>query len=180
MAETRRAARRKVKETALFLFELFKDAMRGQHLLEKAGFKVKAGAPPEDIRTGCDLALGVDIGNLPAAQKVLQENKVDIMDVALISKVELAPLQMTKLVKETDFGDHLMVRCGNMKLTFDKKTGTVVNISGGGCPDIPNLVLKIVGTKLGEGPSPRSIGFTLCAYTLDQAYDRAIELWRGK
>jgi len=33
-----------------------------------------------------------------------------------------------------------MVRAANMKLTIEKKTQRIVNISGGGCPDIQTLV----------------------------------------
>ncbi len=166
------------KETALFLFDIFKDAMRGLHVLEKAKLGVKAGAPPPDIRTGCDLALGIEITRLPQAEKILSESGIKPVEVALTSGVELVPLQMSKLIKKVDYGEHLMVRCGNMKITFDKRTGIVVNISGGGCPDIPFVAYKVVGTKLGEGPRPRSVGYTLCAFTLDQAYEFALQSWR--
>jgi hypothetical protein len=32
-----------------------------------------------------------------------------------------------------------MIRAANMKLTVDKDTMVIVNISGGGCPDVPYL-----------------------------------------
>ncbi|MBI2183466.1 MAG: DUF3343 domain-containing protein, partial [Thaumarchaeota archaeon] len=142
------------KEVALFLFDIFKDAMRGLHLLEKAKLGVKAGAPPPDIRTGCDLALGVDITRLPEAQKVLSQEDIKPVDIVVTSDPELAPLQMSRLVKEVDFGDYMMVRCGNMKITYEKRNGKIVNISGGGCPDIPYVTLKIVGTTLGDEARP--------------------------
>jgi len=64
-----------------------------------------------------------------------------------------------------------MIRAANMKLTVDKKTMTIVNISGGGCPDVPYLAQEIVGKRLGEAPSPRAIGHTLCGYALQLAYE---------
>jgi len=64
-----------------------------------------------------------------------------------------------------------MIRAANMKLTVDKKSMTVVNISGGGCPDVPFLAQEMVGKRLSEAPSPRAIGHTLCGYALQLAYD---------
>jgi hypothetical protein len=72
----------------------------------------------------------------------------------------------------------MMVRVGNMKITYRKGEGTIVNISGGGCPDIPYLVLHLYGTVIGEGPRPRELGKTICAYTLEHAYNKALELYR--
>lgn len=153
--------------------------MKAEHVLSKAKFHVTSGAPPPDVRTGCDLAIGVDVQEFGAAEKELEDKKVDVFDVVFVSKAEITPLQLSVLIKQVDFEEYRMVRCGNMKITYEKKTGIVVNISGGGCPDIPFLVIKIVGTKLGEGPRPREIGTTLCAYTLDRAYEQAVEIFRG-
>ena len=57
------------------------------------------------------------------------------------------------------------------RLTVDKKTMTIVNISGGGCPDVPFLAQEMVGKRLSEAPSPRAIGHTLCGYALQLAYE---------
>ena len=73
-----------------------------------------------------------------------------------------------------DFGRYLMVRAANMKLTVDKETQTIVNISGGGCPDVPFLAREMVGKTLIEAPSPRQIGHTLCGYALELAYEEMI------
>lgn len=165
---------------ALFIFELFKDAMRAEHVLRKNGFDIKTGAPPPEVRTGCDLAISVPIHALDAAEKTLGENEVPILDVVFTLEEELPPLQLSKLVKSTDYGDYFMIRVGNMKLTFEKKSGTIVNISGGGCPDIPLLGLKMVGRRLDDAPQPIEVGFSLCAYTLQKAYEFALEAWRKK
>ena len=68
-----------------------------------------------------------------------------------------------------DFGRYLMVRAANMKLTVEKETLTIVNISGGGCPDVPYLAREMVGKTLTAAPSPREIGHTLCGYALQLA-----------
>jgi hypothetical protein len=70
-----------------------------------------------------------------------------------------------------DYGDFLMVQAANMKITVDKENLTIVNISGGGCPDVPYLAAKMVGCRLNEAPEPRSIGHTLCGYALQLAYE---------
>ena len=64
-----------------------------------------------------------------------------------------------------------MVRAANMKLTIDKKTQMIVNISGGGCPDVPFLAHEMVGKNLHEAPDPENIGTTLCGYALKLAYE---------
>jgi len=63
------------------------------------------------------------------------------------------------------------VRAANMKLTVDKETSLIVNVSGGGCPDIPYLAQAMVGRKLEDAPQPREIGHTLCGYALQLAYE---------
>jgi hypothetical protein len=70
-----------------------------------------------------------------------------------------------------DFGQYRMVRAANMKLTIDKNSLIIANISGGGCPDIPYLAAEMVGKSLSGAPSPREIGHTLCGYTLHLAYE---------
>jgi hypothetical protein len=82
-----------------------------------------------------------------------------------------------EIVKLTDFGDAVMVKAGNMKLTFDKNSGIIINTSGGGCPDIPYLHAELIGKKLTEAPRPKDIGFTLCALMLDRAIEQCLEIW---
>jgi len=66
-----------------------------------------------------------------------------------------------------------------MKLSFDKKSGVIVNVSGGGCPDIPYLHSELIDRKLTEVPRPRDIGFTLCGLMLDRALEECLVLWQG-
>ncbi|MBA7684647.1 hypothetical protein ES703_93053 [subsurface metagenome] len=58
-----------------------------------------------------------------------------------------------------------------MKITVDKTNKKIVNISGGGCPDVPYLAQEMVGKPLADAPSPREIGHTLCGYALQLAYE---------
>ena len=72
-----------------------------------------------------------------------------------------------------------MVKAANMKLTFDKESGVIVNTSGGGCPDIPYLHTELLNKPLTEAPRPGNLGFTLCALMLDRAFEESIKLWKG-
>jgi len=40
------------------------------------------------------------------------------------------------------------------------------------------LGLSLTDTVIGEGPSPKELGKTICAYTLEHAYQKALELFR--
>ena len=166
------------KDKALIVFDYIYHTMRAKPVLEEAGFKVREVAPPVEYRTGCDLAVEVDATDVDAAENVLIEKGVMILDILFMPKgAKLIPVYLTKLIKTVDYGDYVMVRCGNMKITYQKGSGTIVNISGGGCPDIPFLGMKLYGTVIGQGPKPRALGKTVCAYTLEHAYDKALEIF---
>jgi hypothetical protein len=103
--------------------------------------------------------------------------------VRALENINLAPVDLVHVVNESlrpteicrvkDFEDYFMVRAANMKITFDKKSRTIVNISGGGCSDVPYLASEMIGKSLADAPSPRDIGYTLCAYTLAIAFEEA-------
>lgn len=78
-----------------------------------------------------------------------------------------------------DFGDYLMVRAANMKITVAKADLRIVNVSGGGCPDVPFLADRLVGETLSSAPEPRELGRTLCGYALHMAYEELKRLCRG-
>ncbi len=167
-------------DRSVFLFEHFRDGMRAEDMLISAGFHTRSGSPPPDVRTGCDLSVSVPTSEAMAAEEILRVQGINVFDVIFKFTGDLPELQISKLVKRVDFGDYMMVRVGNMKLTYEKKTGTVVNVSGGGCPDIPLLAVKMVGKTLEDTVAPAQIGFTLCAYTLQKAYEVALKQWKGK
>jgi len=101
-------------------------------------------------------------------KRLLEKNRVHVEQIIPVKDHLLKPVD---LYSYKDYGDYLMVRAANMKITVEKATGTVVNISGGGCPDVPFLARELIGTRLGQGPSPRDLGHTLCGYSLDLAHE---------
>ena len=80
-------------------------------------------------------------------------------------------LRPVDIFQTKDYGRYFMVRAANMKLTIDNDTLTVVNISGGGCPDVPYLEQEMVGKTLADAPQPKEIDHTLCGYALQLAYE---------
>ncbi len=160
----------------LVLFMDVQDAMRAERVLKGGDYEVKLVAPPPQLRKGCDLAVEVNLVEQPGIERVLREKDTPYVSV---EPLKVGTASLLQVVKVTDFGRWTMVKAGNMKLTFEKKTGTIVNTSGGGCPDIPRLNAEMVGKTLVEAPRPRDMGFTLCALMLDRALEESLGLWQG-
>lgn len=160
----------------LVLFDTVQYAMRAEKVLKGAEYRVKMVEPPPELRRGCDLAVEIELVEQVGIERLLKAE-----DVPYISVVPLTT-ELTELLdtaEATDFGRWVMVRTGNMKITYDKETGVIVNVSGGGCPDIPYLHFELLDKVLTEAPRPRDIGFTLCALVLDRAFQEARDLWQG-
>ncbi|MEI3479685.1 MAG: hypothetical protein V8Q84_12080 [Bilophila sp.] len=49
----------------------------------------------------------------------------------------------------------VMVRAANMKITVERASGTIVNVSGGGCPDVPYLAALLTGVHRGRRGAAR-------------------------
>ncbi len=152
------------------VFENTSEVIQAENLLKKNGWNIRVMGPPPEIRSGCDLVIEFPL---------IEELKIlNILEDAGVAPLQAVPvtgplLQPVDLFKTKDFGRYIMVQAANMKLTIDKETLTIVNISGGGCPDVPFLAEEMVGKHLENAPSPREIGHTLCGYALQLAYDEA-------
>jgi len=153
------------------------EAMKAEKTLKETGYAVRLVAPPRHLRKGCDLALQVNLVEQTGIARVLDQNDIGYVEIAPLNE---ATSEMLQVVKTTDFGQWLMVKAGNMKLTFEKKTGRIVNTSGGGCPDIPHLHSILLGKTVAEAPSPRREGFTLCAMMLDRALEESRKITRRR
>src|SRR4030066_171753 len=143
----------------LVLFSAVDQAIAAEKVLKAEDYEVKLVAPPPRLRKGCDLALEINLVEAAGVERLFQQKKARF--------VEILPLkgagELLDVVKIKDFGDACMVKAGNMKLTFDKNTGVILNISGGGCPDIPFLHLNMVDKKITDVAHPKDNGHTLCA-----------------
>ena len=164
------------KERGLLVFENTTAVIKAESLLKEAGWPVRVMGPPPQIRTGCDLVIEFPLIDELAIIRKLGLAEIKPLQVVPVNDVLLEPVDLLHL-KELDH--YLMVRAANMKIAVDRKTKMIVNVSGGGCPDVPYLAEQMVGKLLGEAPKPRDVGFTLCAYALQIAYEKAVELCLG-
>jgi len=157
----------------LVLFTTVEQAIQAEKVLRQAGYAAKLVAPPPQLRKGCDLAVEINLVEQTGIERLFKQKDVDYTEIAPLKGGE----ELLDIVKVTDFGEAIMVKAGNMKVTFDKDTGIILNASGGGCPDIPYLHAELVGRKLTEAPGPKEIGFTLCATMMDRAFLECLQLW---
>lgn len=157
----------------LFLFDDVAAALKAERVLRGGGYLVSLVAPPRSLRAGCDLAVALARLERPGAERLLGLHEAQAR--AWVDSPE-GSQPLADLVTVVDFGDWLMVRAANMKITVQRSTGRIVNTSGGGCPDVPYLNLELVGKTLAEAPRPKELGHTLCGLMLDRAYEEASAL----
>jgi len=162
----------KFEGEGIILFPDVASAIQAEKVLAAADYQTKLVAPPPELRKGCDLGLEINLTEKLGIERLLKAKRNDYLDILPVKGAG----ELLSIVQITDFGAETMVKAGNMKLTFDKQTGTILNISGGGCPDIPYLHLQMVGKPLHEAPRPKAYGFTLCSLMLDRAFIEALEI----
>ena len=160
----------------VIIFHDVAGAMKGERTVKAAGYEVKLVAPPPELRMGCDLALEFNLVEQAGIERIFREKDVPIVRFLPLTK---NASQMCDIVKVTDFGKWVMVKAGNMKLSFEKGSGIIVNISGGGCPDIPYLNAEMVDKTLADAPHPNVLGYTLCATMLQRAYEESLNIFNG-
>ena len=155
-------------DLGLFVFENTSEVIRAEKILKESGWKIRVMGPPPEIRSGCDLVIEFPLIEELNILRLLNDKGLEPLEVVPVNSPLLKPVNLFQV---KDFGKHLMVRAANMKLTVDKDSRMIVNISGGGCPDVPFLAHEMVGKDLHEAPDPEDIGHTLCGYALKLAYE---------
>jgi hypothetical protein len=155
-------------DRGFLIFHNTSDVIRAEKILKKQGCDIRVMGPPPELRKGCDLVIEFPIVEQLNILKVLEEKKTPPTEVVPVDSPLLKPIE---ILKTKDYGNYIMVRAANMKLTVEKSTLKIVNISGGGCPDIPFLAEELINKTLIEAPEPKQIGHTLCAYALHIAYE---------
>jgi hypothetical protein len=165
------AADRSSWERGILVFAHTSEVIQAEKVIKESGFSVKIMGPPPEIRTGCDLVIEFPLIEELNILRLLRGREIQAMQVVPVTDHLLQPVDLFAV---KDFGAHLMVRAANMKLTVDKETRVIVNISGGGCPDVPYLAREMIGKSLLEAPKPQDIGHTLCGYALHLAYEEMV------
>ncbi|HUU40547.1 MAG TPA: DUF3343 domain-containing protein [Desulfatiglandales bacterium] len=155
-------------DRGILVFENTSEVIRAENVLKSNGWEIRVVGPPPEIQSGCDLVIEIPLIEELNILRTLKEADVFPKEVVPVKSPLLKPVDLFHV---KDFGRYLMVRAANMKLTVDKETTTIVNISGGGCPDVPYLAQEMIGKSLADAPSPREIGHTLCGYALQLAFE---------
>ena len=156
------------QDRGIVVFEHTSEVIRAESILKNNGWRIRVMGPPPEIRSGCDLVIEFPLIEELNILRTLRRDGIVPLETVPVSSPLLQPVDLFQI---KDFGRYLMVRAANMKLTIEKETSSIVNISGGGCPDVPYLAQEMVGKSLSETPSPREIGHTLCGYALQLAYE---------
>lgn len=164
----RQTATEKNWDRGIMVFENTSEVIQAENILTAEGWEIRVMGPPPEVRSGCDLIIEFPLIEELKIRRRLQAVDLPPLQVMPVTSPLLQPVELFQI---KDFGQYLMVRAANMKMTIDKNSRMIVNISGGGCPDVPYLAAEMVGKTLNTAPSPREIGHTLCGYALQLAYE---------
>jgi hypothetical protein len=156
------------KPKGLILYGSVQEVILVHATLVNQGFQVKLVAPPPEVRVGCDLAIEFEMIEQEALETLL--NKEGIHPQKIVSTKEMLPgvLKKSSIIC---INGYLMCKAGNMKITIDKREHEIVNVSGGGCPDIPYIAQHLFGSRLEKARRPMDMGNSLCTFLLQIAFD---------
>ncbi len=155
------------KKQGFLVFSHTSGVIQAENLLKSQGFNVEIKGPPPQLQTGCDMVILFDLIYAPSILSFLEKNSIKPLRVVALANELLEPVE---LFHTKDYGDWFMVRAANMKITLEKASGRIVNISGGGCPDVPYLASLLLNKNIQEAEEPRIKGKTLCSYSLQKAF----------
>ena len=155
------------EDRGFLVFENTSEVIQAENLLKREGWTVQVMGPPPEIQRGCDLVIEFPLIERLEIMRLLDQAGIPPLEMVPVTGPLLAPVDLFQTV---DYGEWLMVRAANMKICIEKRSQIIVNVSGGGCPDVPYLAQELVGKSLSEAPRPRDIGHTLCGYALELAH----------
>jgi hypothetical protein len=158
-------------DSGILIFATTSEVISAEKILKEGNWSIRVMGPPPEVQTGCDLVIEFPLMEELNIVRTLEHKGISPISVVPVSSPLLKPVDLFHV---KDFGDWLMVRAANMKITIDKGDLRIVNISGGGCPDVPYLAREMTGKTLREAPQPKDIGQTLCAYALQLAYEELL------
>ncbi len=160
----------------ILVFSHTSEVIRAENILKEQGFNVEIKGPPAELHTGCDMVIVFDLILELTIYSILETNELTPLDIVALHNTA-GVLEPVDLYHVTDYGDWFMVRAANMKITLAKDTGIIVNISGGGCPDVPYLASRLIDTYIDDAEEPRLYGKTLCSYALQKAFAEAKRIY---
>ena len=152
----------------ILVFENTSEVIQAEKTLKSNNVKIRVMGPPPGIQTGCDLVIEFELIKELNILRLLKKADISPQQIVPVTDPLLIPVDLFHV---KNFGAFLMVRAANMKITIEIETQLIVNISGGGFPDVPYLACKMVGKTLAQAPDPLEIGHTLCGYALGLAFE---------
>lgn len=158
-----------VNDRGLLTFSHTSEVIKAERILRKAGFAVEVKGPPPQLQTGCDMVIVFLLMQQAAVLATLRRIGLEPQQALSAEDVLLEPVSLFQ-VKHFE-NRWIMVRAANMKITLDQTDMRIVNISGGGCPDVPWLAQQLCGCRLNQAPEPITLGQTLCCYSLQKAFE---------
>ncbi|MCK4535003.1 MAG: DUF3343 domain-containing protein, partial [Syntrophobacterales bacterium] len=115
------------------VFENTSEVIQAENALKREGWEVRVMGPPPEIQSGCDLVIEFPLIEELNILRTLEREGIPPLEMVPVTSPLLHPVDLFHV---KDFGEYVMVRAANMKLTVEKATGSIVNVSGGGCPDV--------------------------------------------
>jgi hypothetical protein len=152
----------------LLLFGSVQEVVLVNSVLVSHGFSTRLVAPPPEVRVGCDLAIEFELVEQEALETLL--NHENFIPEKIVSTREMLTA-VHKVASISEIDGYLMAKASSMKITVDKRAHNIVNISGGGCPDIPYVAHRLYGLRIELAPNPIDIGNSLCAFMLQISFD---------
>lgn len=117
------------KPKGILLYGTVQEVILVHKLLSGQGYRVRLVAPPPEVRVGCDLAVEFELLEQETIETVLKQ--AGKIPQKMISTKEMLP-DILKKSTIIEIDGYLMCKAGNMKITIDKISYRIVNISGGG------------------------------------------------
>jgi hypothetical protein len=117
------------KPRGILLYGTVQEVILVHKMLAVQSFKVRLVAPPPEVRVGCDLAIEFELIEQEAIETVLKQ--AGKTPQKMVSTKEMLP-DILKKSSIIEIDGYIMCKAGNMKITIDKQSHKIVNISGGG------------------------------------------------
>ena len=152
----------------ILLYGTVQEVILVHKMLEEERFAVRLVAPPPEFRVGCDLAIEFALVEQETLEVVLSQ--AGSGPSRIVSTKEMLP-DVLRQVSFVEMDGYLMCKAGNMKITIDQNDHRIVNISGGGCPDIPYVAQQLHKVRIEEARNPIDLGNSLCSFMLQLSFD---------
>ena len=152
----------------ILLYGTVQEVILVNRMLAGHRFQVRLVAPPPEFRVGCDLAVEFDLLEQEAIETALKQ--AGSTPQKMVSTKEMLP-DILKRCSIVEIDGYIMCKAGNMKITIERREHRIVNVSGGGCPDIPYVARELHNVRIEEAENPIDIGNSLCSYLLQISFD---------